>query len=252
MRLHGGYFKKDSETKKCDKKETPGPPLQTASVGVRALIEEKIISKRSKDLKGAFVVPAPPLAARRISDVDNFKTPNSTTNVITTSNGTLTISQPTITTMTTAVQVGSNGLLQKATNGTITDAKDATLIELLKRGTKVAVKRTCSDPGQIQNATVMLPTSGTISNPTTPTSTPPLALSLSGSGDSTPLSLTISQAPSGSGDVFTLAYSTDSSATAFFGDNDVYGVPDTAMLLQAVDTIQVIIFDISKSNIYLL
>jgi len=51
MRLHGGYFKKDSETKKCDKKETPGPPLQTASVGVRALIEEKIINKRSKDLK---------------------------------------------------------------------------------------------------------------------------------------------------------------------------------------------------------
>lgn len=51
MRLHGGYFKKDSETKKCDKKEHTGPPLQTASVGVRALIEEKIINKRSKDLK---------------------------------------------------------------------------------------------------------------------------------------------------------------------------------------------------------
>ena len=51
MRLHGGYFKKDAETKKCDKKETPGPPLQTASVGVLALIEEKIINKRSKDLK---------------------------------------------------------------------------------------------------------------------------------------------------------------------------------------------------------
>ena len=51
MRLHGGYFKKDSEAKKCDKKENTGPPLQTASVGVRALIEEKIINKRSKDLK---------------------------------------------------------------------------------------------------------------------------------------------------------------------------------------------------------
>lgn len=51
MRLHGGYIKKDTETKKCDKKETPGPPLQTASVGIRALIEEKIINKRSKDLK---------------------------------------------------------------------------------------------------------------------------------------------------------------------------------------------------------
>lgn len=51
MRLHGGYFKKESDAKKCDKKEAPGPPLQTASIGVRALIEEKIISKRSKDLK---------------------------------------------------------------------------------------------------------------------------------------------------------------------------------------------------------
>lgn len=50
MRLHGGYFKKDPETKKNEKKENSGPPLQTASIGVRALIEEKIISKRSKDL----------------------------------------------------------------------------------------------------------------------------------------------------------------------------------------------------------
>lgn len=50
MRLHGGYFKKDAEAKKCDKKESTGPPLQTASVGIRALIEEKIISKRGKDI----------------------------------------------------------------------------------------------------------------------------------------------------------------------------------------------------------
>lgn len=48
MRLHGGYFKKDNDSKKSDKKESSGPPLQTASVGVRALIEEKIINKRSK------------------------------------------------------------------------------------------------------------------------------------------------------------------------------------------------------------
>lgn len=51
MRLHGGYFKKDNDSKKSDKKESSGPPLQTASVGIRALIEEKIINKRSKDLK---------------------------------------------------------------------------------------------------------------------------------------------------------------------------------------------------------
>lgn len=55
MRLHGGYFKKDTETKKCDKKDSPGPPLQTASVGIRALIEEKIISKRSKEIKVSFM-----------------------------------------------------------------------------------------------------------------------------------------------------------------------------------------------------
>jgi hypothetical protein len=58
MRLHGGYFKKDSDTKKCDKKESTGPPLQTASVGVRALIEEKIINKRnSKELKVLYNKP---------------------------------------------------------------------------------------------------------------------------------------------------------------------------------------------------
>lgn len=51
MRLHGGYFKKENDGKKSDKKESSGPPLQTASVGVRALIEEKIINKRSKDLR---------------------------------------------------------------------------------------------------------------------------------------------------------------------------------------------------------
>ncbi|KAG8227230.1 hypothetical protein J437_LFUL008194, partial [Ladona fulva] len=46
MRLHGGYFKKDSESKKSERKESSGPPLQTASVSVRALIGEKIIQKR--------------------------------------------------------------------------------------------------------------------------------------------------------------------------------------------------------------
>lgn len=39
-------FLQDSDNKKLDKKESTGPPLQTASVSVRALIEEKIISRR--------------------------------------------------------------------------------------------------------------------------------------------------------------------------------------------------------------
>ncbi|XP_018899320.2 uncharacterized protein [Bemisia tabaci] len=47
MRLHGGYFKKDSDCKKSEKRESSGPPLQTASISVRALIEEKIIQKRN-------------------------------------------------------------------------------------------------------------------------------------------------------------------------------------------------------------
>lgn len=37
----------DAENKKTEKKEGVGPPLQTASVSVRALIEEKIIQKRT-------------------------------------------------------------------------------------------------------------------------------------------------------------------------------------------------------------
>jgi len=54
MRLHGGYFKKDPETKRNEKKDASGPPLQTASIGVRALIEEKIISKRKDITKVIF------------------------------------------------------------------------------------------------------------------------------------------------------------------------------------------------------
>ncbi|XP_059611188.1 uncharacterized protein LOC132258096 isoform X2 [Phlebotomus argentipes] len=247
MRLHGGYFKKDAETKKCDKKETPGPPLQTASVGVRALIEEKIISKRSKDLKGAFVVPAPPLAARRLSDTETFlspKLPSSTTSTVTLP----TLCQST-TTLATALQIATSVASTVAGKSSKTDAiiksspvvdsKDATLIELLKRGTKVAVKRTSSDPG---TAPPLLQESGsskaTKSSPVTPTTTPPLALSI-GNSESAPLALTISQEAPGASDVFTLAYSTDSSS-GFFHDNEVYSVNDTAMLLQAVDSIQLL------------
>ncbi|XP_049826853.1 uncharacterized protein LOC109598471 isoform X2 [Aethina tumida] len=109
MRLHGGYFKKDADNKKCEKKDTNTPPLQTASVSVRALIEEKIINKRitqpqpttpteepkstapplfpltvhssatSSDLDTkitSFVVPAPPQQTaektRRHSDAEAF------------------------------------------------------------------------------------------------------------------------------------------------------------------------------------
>lgn len=242
MRLHGGYFKKDTDAKKCDKKETSGPPLQTASVGIRALIEEKIISKRGKELKGAFVVPAAPASTVRRSDSDNFITPKTP----------ISISGPIHATI-----VASGSSQGNAMPKTI-ETKDATLIELLKRGTKVAVKRSSTDTNGstitfspatscaqsvTTAATVLLTNSSTMSTtPMTPTSSPPLAISLSnGNGGlkSTPLALTISQSANECGDVYTLAYSTDSSST-FFNENDVYNVPDTAMLLQAVDSIQLL------------
>lgn len=115
--------------------------------------------------------------------------------------------------------------------------KDATLIELLKRGTKVAVKRACSDSGL---ATRIVVSASSISSPETSSadSSPSLVLS---NGSASPLSLTISQAPStsGSSDIYTLAYSSDNSAP-FLSDNDMYSVNDTAMLLQAVDSIHLL------------
>ncbi|XP_068893866.1 zinc finger protein 541 isoform X1 [Tenebrio molitor] len=147
MRLHGGYFKKDAENKKCEKKDANGPPLQTASVSVRALIEEKIINKRitnpqptassedsqkttapplfpltvhssagnSSDLDAkmtSFVVPAPPQQtaekARRHSDAEAFTVSRTST----------------------------------------TQQKAEALADLILKRDKVSVKRTTSDPGQ--------------------------------------------------------------------------------------------------------
>lgn len=47
MRLHGGYLKKDLDKIKVKKEKAPH--LITASVGVRALIGEKIYNKRNND-----------------------------------------------------------------------------------------------------------------------------------------------------------------------------------------------------------
>ncbi|KAG5673439.1 hypothetical protein PVAND_003485 [Polypedilum vanderplanki] len=255
MRLHGGYFKKDTDTKKSDKKESSGPPLQTASVGVRALIEEKIINKRSKDLKGAFVVPAAPLSTRRLAEAEAFLNSKNVSTLASTNNNTITIVASGLTSNTLngltkqaiVQQVSQQQQQQQATTTTanvvqktttITSDKDATLIELLKRGTKVAVKRACTDTNggnSIQTARVVMPT---ISNDSVTDS--PLVISSNGS--SSPLSLTISQTPSTSGsssDIYQLTYSANSSPS-FLSDNDVYSVNDTAMLLQAVDSIQLL------------
>ncbi|XP_037876150.1 uncharacterized protein LOC105841398 isoform X1 [Bombyx mori] len=140
MRLHGGYFKKDSDSKKLDKKETTGPPLQTASVSVRALIEEKIISRRgatasstnctSTDTvasRSGFVAPAPPpLSTIRASS----------SSPATTSAQFVPPRAP------SAVTVAAN----LSTNMSAAQ-RDSTLIELLKKGNTKAVKRSASDPG---------------------------------------------------------------------------------------------------------
>ncbi|XP_053945533.1 serine-rich adhesin for platelets isoform X4 [Anastrepha ludens] len=346
MRLHGGYFKKDPEAKKTEKKEPSGPPLQTASIGVRALIEEKIISKRKDMNKGAFVVPAPPSSVsststirRSISDLESFLSPKSHSNNSNTSGGNSANSSntnspnqsaPTATTTTmlpaaTTIKnysggslglqqigmsqgieifstkqqktvgnvslglgVGFSGALQ-ATNSTMnpstmkstattnttttkatsTDPKDSTLIELLKRGTRIAVtakkpinstnaitnmgnssgsngngnggsrqiitnnNRTVIIPSDVQ----VLPTRMAKSNANAPRTSTPVSLALT---DTAPLSLTISQSGDNSmnGDVYTVTYSSD--ATGFFDDAEVYNVADTDMLLQTVDSMQLL------------
>ncbi|XP_057664122.1 mucin-5AC isoform X3 [Diorhabda carinulata] len=146
MRLHGGYFKKvgkmDTENKKSEKKDPGGPPLQTASFSVRALIEEKIINKRitntpqpsnddqkinapplfplnvhsspsnNTDLESkisSFVVPAPPQQtsdkSRRHSDAETFRS-------------------------------------------STTQQEAQALADLILKREKATVKRTTSDPGQ--------------------------------------------------------------------------------------------------------
>ncbi|XP_066597928.1 zinc finger protein 541-like isoform X2 [Prorops nasuta] len=155
MRLHGGYFKKDAENKKSEKKEVTGPPLQTASVSVRALIEEKIIQKRTSAAdanmnsqsrtnntglttqadgppqiisKTNFAVPAPPPLAvneklRRLSDSEHFRQPN--------------------------VTVAGHATVQKQLQEAQTQAQAQALADMILKGTtKMAVKRTTSDPGQ--------------------------------------------------------------------------------------------------------
>ncbi|XP_049302928.1 serine-rich adhesin for platelets isoform X2 [Bactrocera dorsalis] len=344
MRLHGGYFKKDPETKKTEKKEPSGPPLQTASIGVRALIEEKIISKRKDMNKGAFVVPAPPSSVsststirRSISDLESFLSPkshnhngnigggnganssnhntssqNSPTATTTTmlpaattiknfSGGTLglqqigmsqgieifsTKQQKTVGNLGHSLGMGLSAALQAnnatmnpstmksaattnttTTKGTSTDPKDSTLIELLKRGTRIAVtaKKPLNSTNQMtnmgssssnngsggsrqiitnNNRTVIipsdvqvLPTRMSKSSANVLRSSTPASLALT---DTTPLSLTISQSGDGGigGDVYTVTYSSDTSG--FFDDAEVYNVADTDMLLQTVDSMQLL------------
>ncbi|XP_050353800.1 zinc finger protein 541 isoform X2 [Nymphalis io] len=137
MRLHGGYFKKDSDSKKLDKKESTGPPLQTASVSVRALIEEKIISRRganvttpqcSSDMttsRSGFIAPAPP----PLSSIKN----STSSTIVGSSMQFVSPRAPPVGTVTSNISANQ---------------RDSTLIELLKKGSSKVVKRSSSDPGQ--------------------------------------------------------------------------------------------------------
>ncbi|KAG5878830.1 hypothetical protein JTB14_023953 [Gonioctena quinquepunctata] len=135
MRLHGGYFKKESENKKCEKKDTTGPPLQTASFSVRALIEEKIINKRITNTPHSSSsrvhrrktknqahrhfssnLPAPPQQnaekTRRHSDADAFRS-------------------------------------------STTQQEAQALADLILKREKATVKRTSSDPGQSHSSPII-------------------------------------------------------------------------------------------------
>ncbi|RVE54322.1 hypothetical protein evm_001149 [Chilo suppressalis] len=142
MRLHGGYFKKDSDSKKLDKKETTGPPLQTASVSVRALIEEKIISRRGATAtstpststttdsvvsRAGFVAPAPPPLSTIRSSAASPASPATPAQ----------FASPRTPVLAVTANTNTN-LVQR----------DSTLIELLKKGNTKVVKRSASDPGQ--------------------------------------------------------------------------------------------------------
>lgn len=162
---------------------------------------------------GAFVVPAPPITTSNSTmstsssnDLESFLTPKSP--------------------MKPSVISANQHKLQKisTTNqGTSTrvpnTTKDATLIELLKRGTKVAIKRATPEP-----SSAPVPT------------TSPLSITLA-NGERAPVALTIQQSPTGSTDVFTLTYSADSPAFNI-ADSEVYA--DATMLLQAVDSIEIL------------
>lgn len=202
------------------------------------------------------------MSARRLAEAEAFLNAKNVSTLSNANNNTITIVASGLTSN------ALNGLAKQAIvqqvaqqqhqqqNAVVTPApsqkaieKDATLIELLKRGTKVAVKRnselTSSATNSIQTARVVVPVSTTA---VSESKSPSLVLSTNTSvnSSSSPLSLTISQAPtttssssSSSTDIYALTYSANSSPS-FLSDSDVYSVNDTEMLLQAVDSIHLL------------
>ncbi|XP_014218337.2 uncharacterized protein LOC106646732 [Copidosoma floridanum] len=191
MRLHGGYFKKDTDTKKAEKKEVAGPPLQTASVSVRALIEEKIIQKRTTatDANAAHQLRANAVLAAQAAATPMTVTSSTSTDIQ---------QQQIIGKMNFAVPAPpplapgdkirrlSDGEHFRQPNVTIaghpssvskqlqeaqTQAQAQALADMILKGTtKMAVKRATSDPGQRVQLTYQAAPVTTTSGSSQPTS----------------------------------------------------------------------------------
>ncbi|XP_072755383.1 uncharacterized protein [Anoplolepis gracilipes] len=196
MRLHGGYFKKDAENKKSEKKEVIGPPLQTASVSVRALIEEKIIQKRTTEKNSDIFVNEAKIFGKRYSteniydlaaDANGNQQPRTNATVFTTQADAVSqiagktsfavpappplaagekvrrlsdgehFRQPNVT-------VGGHATVQKQLQEAQTQAQAQALADLILKGAKVAVKRTTSDPGQRLHLTYQQPVQSAATN----------------------------------------------------------------------------------------
>ena len=144
----------DAENKKCEKKDATGPPLQTASVSVRALIEEKIINKRITNPQTSAASAAssssdepqqkstaPPLfpltvhsSASNSSDLDTKIT-------------SFVVPAPPQQTAEKARRHSDAEAFNVSRTST-TQQKAEALADLILKRDKVSVKRTTSDPGQ--------------------------------------------------------------------------------------------------------
>ncbi|XP_044744094.1 uncharacterized protein LOC123306258 isoform X2 [Coccinella septempunctata] len=153
MRLHGGYFKKDTDNKKTERKDSNAPPLQTASVSVRALIEEKIINKRStstnpqqpsprtseESVKSSNAPPLFPLTVHSTTTSTNLDSKNTSFVVPAPPH------QPT-----DKSRRHSEADSFVGSRATSTTQEADTLADLILKREKVSLKRATSDPGHQQ------------------------------------------------------------------------------------------------------
>ena len=156
------FHLQDADNKKCEKKDTSGPPLQTASISVRALIEEKIINKRS--------ISNPQLTTASTSTTSSEDSNTTSTQQRTSAPPLFPLTVHSSATSTTETEskvssfvvpappqhVSEKGRRHSDAEAftvprTPTTQQDAeTLADLILKRDKVSVKRATSDPGQTQ------------------------------------------------------------------------------------------------------